>query len=180
MTPLETERLVLREPEPEDLDAFAPIFADPKVIRHLGGFVRTRDDVRESIEALIRHWELYRVGAFTLVRKADGRILGRVGFLVWDPAVWVNGLRGEVAEPYETELGWALGREHWRHGYATEAALAAREWVFAERDLARLISLINLENKASIRVAEKLGAIPGRVVEGPPFSGPTCVYELEQ
>jgi len=66
VTTLETERLVLREPEPEDLDAFAPIFADPEVIRHLGGFVRTRDDVRESIEALIRHWELYRVFAFTL------------------------------------------------------------------------------------------------------------------
>ena len=38
MTWFETERLLLREPEPGDLDAFAAIFADPEVIRHLGGF----------------------------------------------------------------------------------------------------------------------------------------------
>ncbi len=179
MTHLETERLVLREPEPEDLDAFAPIFADPEVIRHLGGFVRSRDEVRESIEALIRHWRRYGVGHFTLVRKVDEGILGRVGLLVWDSENWQNGLRNELTPPYETEIGWTLGREHWGQGYATEAALAARDWVFSERDLTRLISLINVENQASIRVAEKLGAIPGRVVEGPPFSGPTCVYELE-
>jgi RimJ/RimL family protein N-acetyltransferase len=180
VTRLETDRLVLRPPEPEDLDAFAAIFADPEVIRHLGGSVRTRGDVREGIDVMIRHWELYRVGQFTLVRKADERILGRVGFLVWDAAEWVNGLRGEVREPYETELGWAIGRENWGHGYAPEAGLAARDWVFAERDVARLISLINLENQASIRVAEKLGASPGRIVEGPPFTGPTCVYEHER
>jgi RimJ/RimL family protein N-acetyltransferase len=180
VTQLETKRLGLRPPTPEDLDAFAPIFADPEVIRHLGGSVRSRGDVRDGIDAMIRHWQLYRVGQFSVVRKADERILGRVGFLVWDPAVWVNGLRDEVGEPYETELGWALGREYWGQGYATEAALAARDWVFAERDLARLISLINLENHASIRVAEKLGSSPGRIVEGPPFSGPTCVYELER
>ena len=46
--------------------------------------------------------------------------------------------------------------------------------------LNRLISLISLENHASIRVAEKIGSRPGRIVEGPPFSGPTCVYELER
>jgi RimJ/RimL family protein N-acetyltransferase len=177
VTRLETERLVLREPEQGDLDAFAPIFADVEVNRYLGGAARTRDDVRQSIEAYLRHWEVYKVGPLTLVRKADERILGRVGFLVWDPSVWKHGLRVDVAEPYETELGWALGREHWGQGYAPEAAQAARDWVFAERDVPRLISLINLGNRASIRVAEKLGASPGRIVEGPPFTGPTCVYE---
>ena len=180
MTLIETERLTLHQPEQGDLDAFAPIFADEEVNRYLGGVARTRDDARQSIEAYMRHWEIYRVGPLTLVRKADRRILGRVGFLVWDPSVWAHGLRGDLREPYETELGWALGREHWGQGYATEAAVAARDWAFAERDLPRLISLINVENHASIRVAEKLGASPGRIVEGPPFTGPTCVYEYER
>jgi RimJ/RimL family protein N-acetyltransferase len=180
VTRLETERLVLREPEAGDLDAFAEIFADPDVNRYLGGRTQTRQEVRGSIEAYIRHWEIYGVGPFTVVRKADAQILGRVGFLVWDPSDWSHGLRVDVAEPYETELGWALGREHWGHGYATEAARAARDWAFAERDLPRLISLINVENHASIRVAEKLGAVAGQIVEGPPFTGPTCVYELER
>lgn len=180
MTRLETERLVLRPPEPSDLDFLAPMMGDPEVVRYLGGSPRTRDEGREGIDAMIRHWKRYGVGMFALERKEDKVVLGRVGCLVWDTAAWANGLRDEVGEPHETELGWTLAREHWGHGYATEAALAARDWVFAERDLARLISLINLENHASTRVAEKLGAIPGRVVDEPPFSGPTCVYELER
>jgi RimJ/RimL family protein N-acetyltransferase len=180
MTRLETERLVLRAPEPSDLDFLAPMMGDPEVVRHLGGSPRTRDEVRDGIDAMIRHWKRYGVGMFALERKEDQVVLGRVGFLVWDTAVWANGLRDEIGEPYETELGWALAHEHWGQGYATEAALAVRDWGFAERDLARLISLINLENRTSIRVAEKLGSSPGRIVEGPPFTGPTCVYELER
>ena len=180
MTRLETDRLVQRAPEQGDVDAFAEIFADAEVNRYLGGRSQTREEVRGSIEAYVRHWEIHGVGPFTLVRKADERILGRVGFLVWNPIDWTHGLRGELGEPHETELGWALGREHWGHGYATEAALAARDWAFVERDVPRLISLINVANHASIRVAEKLGALPGRIVEGPPFTGPTCVYELER
>ncbi len=181
MTRLETERLVLREPVPDDLDALAPISADPEVVRYLGGVPRTREQVRDGIEAVIRHWQRYGVGLFAVTRKKDGLVLGRVGFLVWDTAVWANGLLDEVGDPYETELGWTLAREHWGQGYAPEAAAAARDWIFGDRDdLPRLISLINVENHASIRVAEKLGSRPGRIVEGSPFTGPTCVYELER
>jgi RimJ/RimL family protein N-acetyltransferase len=178
LTGLETERLVLREPEQDDLDALAAIFADPETMRHLGGYPRTRDQVQVGLDNMIRHWRRYGIGLFILVRKADHVVLGRVGFLVWDAATWTNGLRGEVEEPYETELGWTLGREHWGQGYAPEAAAAARDWIFAEqKDLRGLISLISIENHASIRVAEKLGATPGRIIEEPPFTGPTCVYE---
>lgn len=181
MTRLETGRLVLREPERGDLDALAAIFADPETMRHLGGYPRTRDQVQVGLDNMIRHLRRYEIGLFILVRNADDAVLGRVGFLVWDTAVWANGLRDEVSEPYETELGWTVGREHWGQGYAPEAAAEARDWIFAEQeDLSRLISLINLENRASIRVAEKLRAIPGRILEGPPFAGPTCVYEHER
>lgn len=177
MIELRTERLRLRPPEPGDLDAFAEIFADQKVVRHLGGSTRSRDDVRRGLDAMARHWESYSVGQFALVRETDGAVLGRAGFLVWDPETWTNGLWAALAEPYETEIGWVVTRQHWRHGYATEAALAARDWVVRERGVERLISLINVENQASIRVAEKLGFVPRRVVDGQPFSGPTCVYE---
>ena len=177
MPELETERLVLRPVEPGDLDAFAQIYADPDVMRYLGGSVRTRDQVRASIAAFRRHWELYDIGHFALVRKADGRTLGRAGFLVWDPDTWTHGMIEELAPPYETELGWTLGREHWGHGYATEGAAAARDWGYAERSFPRLISLIARDNAASIRVAERLGAKPGRVIDEPPFTSPTCVYE---
>ena len=87
---------------------------------------------------------------FVVERRDDGRVLGRAGFLRWDPQTWEVG-------GSETELGWGLAREHWGRGYATEAALALRDWGIAERGLTRLISLIRPENKRSIRVAEKIG-----------------------
>jgi RimJ/RimL family protein N-acetyltransferase len=84
------------------------------------------------------------------VRREDGRVLGRAGFLRWDPETWEIG-GGEV------ELGWLLEREHWGHGYATEAALALRDWGSSERGLTRLISLVRRGNDRSARVAERIG-----------------------
>ena len=55
------------------------------------------------------------------------------------------------------EIGWMLAREHWGHGYASEAALALRDWALAERGLTRLISLIRPGNEASVRVAARIG-----------------------
>ena len=63
-----------------------------------------------------------------------------------------------------TELGWALARAHWGQGLATEAARAVREWTYAERGVERLISLIDPKNTRSVRVADKLGAVPDELV----------------
>ena len=63
------------------------------------------------------------------------------------------------------ELGWALVREHWGNGYATEAAAGARAWAFAELRLESLISIIHPDNTRSIRVAERLGAAPDGPIE---------------
>ena len=55
------------------------------------------------------------------------------------------------------EVGWKLAREAWGQGYATEAAKAAITWVFDHLDCDRLISVINPDNSASLRVAGRLG-----------------------
>ena len=70
------------------------------------------------------------------------------------------------------ELGWALARDHWGHGYATEAALAVREWLHEPR----VISLIASGNVRSQGVAERLGATPGQTIELPGY-GPHVVWE---
>jgi RimJ/RimL family protein N-acetyltransferase len=92
-----------------------------------------------------------------------------VGFQLWDPRDWRNGKRTRLEGDAERELGWKLGREYWGGGYATEAALACRDWALGELGLTRVISLIALENTASIRVAEKIGESFEREVENLPF-----------
>jgi len=60
-------------------------------------------------------------------------------------------------------LGWALGRESWGQGYATEGARAALDYAFREMNRDHVISLIALENTSSIKVAERLGeSVEGR------------------
>jgi len=158
---IETERLLLRLPEPRDADALAEAFGDPEVVRYLSGVTRSREETLEVIAAMRRHWDRYGCGLFTVERVEDGAVLGRTGFLVWDPGRWVHGLREELGPEIEleTEIGWTLARRHWGHGYATEAAIAARDWALAElRPVPRrVIALIRRENVRSQRISQKLG-----------------------
>ena len=156
---IETERLLLRKPRLEDAADLAVAYADPEVVRFMGdGSTATLAEVEEGIAQWLERWESWGMSLFSLERREDGSVLGRVGFLRWDPETWEVG--GD-----ETELGWLLAREHWGRGYATEAALALRDWAFDDRGLIRLISLIHPTNERSIGVAERIGERHERDIE---------------
>jgi RimJ/RimL family protein N-acetyltransferase len=174
---LETERLLLRPPEPSDLDGYAQFFADPEVVRYTTGVTKTRAETAVALERMIDHWERHATGLFSVLRKQDERLIGRAGFLFWD-ANWVHSLAKDLAGPLETEIGWTFGREFWGRGYATEAASAARDWAAGERGVTRLISLIQRGNDASVRVAQKLGESLEREDIDGPFAATTDLYAL--
>jgi RimJ/RimL family protein N-acetyltransferase len=154
---LETERLQLRTPTSDDAAELADIYGDPEVMRFIGaGTPLSPDQTARAIETMVRRWQLDGFGLFS-VRRDDGRLIGEIGLLAWNPADWSTGSRSEIGETAEIEIGWTLRREHWGLGYATEAATAVRDWALGELRLERLISLIQPGNAASIRVAEKLG-----------------------
>jgi RimJ/RimL family protein N-acetyltransferase len=162
---IETERLLLRKPTLEDADGAYEIISDPEVMRFIGqGRTGDRRVARGAIARWIERWDVNGFGHFAVVRKSDERFVGRVGLLVWDAATWQTSDMHTAAEPV-VELGWALARSHWGHGYATEAALAARAWAAEEHGLGPLISIINRENARSIHVAERLGAVREREIE---------------
>jgi RimJ/RimL family protein N-acetyltransferase len=175
---LETERLLLRRPETGDLDAYAQLFADPEVVRYTGGVTKTRAESALALERMIRHWQDHGIGLFSLVRQEDERVLGRVGFLLWDAESWQHAMVQPPGEKAETEIGWTLARAHWGLGYATEGATAARDWALQELGLRRLISLIQRGNDASVRVAHKLGETLEREDLPGPFRRPTDLYAL--
>ena len=103
-------------------------------------------------------WAANGLGPFAIERRADGRVIGRAGIIVWDTRDWRNSTFADAGEHAQPELGWALMRAYWGNGYATEAARAVRDWAWQERQVGRLISLINPDNVRSQRVAERLGA----------------------
>jgi RimJ/RimL family protein N-acetyltransferase len=162
---IETERLVLRPLSPDDLDSLAPYFADPEVMRYMGGKTLTREETEARIARFRHVFELDGIGQFAVERKEDGAVLGRCGILIWETDPWTPLAKAEATRPTETEIGYALGRSHWGRGYATEAATAVRDYALAELGEERLIALIQEGNDASKRVAEKLGMAYERDVE---------------
>jgi RimJ/RimL family protein N-acetyltransferase len=169
---IDTERLILRRPRPDDADALIELISDPETMRYIGvGKTGDLTAAQRSIDRWLSRWEESGVGQFFAERRDDGRFVGRAGFVVWDPERW------EAAPNGETEIGWTLARSVWGHGYATEAALALRDWAQRERGLTRLISLIQHGNLRSVRVAEKLGESFERDVEV--FGKPTWLYSMQ-
>ncbi len=160
---LETERLLLRKPRLEDVDDLLEFAADGEVMRWIAGEPGGREVALEHVERWLARWAANDVGQFVVL--LGERIIGRVGLLVWDSRTWETSSYDDAGAAAESELGWAISSTYWGHGYATEAARAARAWAYEECGVERLISLIDPRNTRSIRVADKLGAEPEQLVE---------------
>jgi RimJ/RimL family protein N-acetyltransferase len=162
---LETERLVLRPFAERDLDAFAAMYADPEVVRHLGdGRPLDRAATWRTMAVFVGHWELRGYGQWALVEKAGGDVIGRAG--LWHPEGWPG-----------LEAGWLLDRARWGRGLATEAARAALDWAFEVLGAAHVVSVIAPANVRSIRVAERIGETYERriALDTPAVAGPIDV-----
>jgi RimJ/RimL family protein N-acetyltransferase len=168
---IETERLLLRKPVPEDVDRLLDFVADEEVMLRTGGEPGGRETAVELVERWLSRWERNGIGPFVVER--DGTIVGRVGFLVWDTGTWRTSNYADAGDRAETELGWAILSSAWGHGYATEAARAALDWA----PPGRIVSLIAPDNVRSIRVAVKLGAQPEQMVT---TFGPAIVWVHER
>ena len=142
---LETERLVLRPYELDDLDDLAPILGDPETMQYYPAPF-TREKSQEWIEANLERYASDGFGLWAIESKDTGEFLGNCG-----------PVRRLVDGEREVEVGWHVKRSHWRRGIATEAARACCAYAFEELGLDRLISLIRVVNVPSRGVAENLG-----------------------
>lgn len=166
---IETERLRLRGHTQDDFEAVAAMWADPDVVRYIGGRPSTRE---ESWARLLRYpgmWALVGYGFWAIEERASGRLAGEGGF-----ADFKRDISPAIEAP---EQGWALAP--WAHGrgYASEAVAAMIAW--GERHFARsdFVCIISPENTASIRVAEKAGY---RAIARTTYKdGPTMMYRRE-
>jgi RimJ/RimL family protein N-acetyltransferase len=153
---LETGRLLLRPTAAADFEAWADLMADTEAARYVGG-VQGRHAAWRGFLAMVGAWQVQGFGMFSVIEKASGRWVGRVG--PWYPVEWPG-----------TEIGWTLARDTWGRGYATEAAIAATDWAFEHLGWSEVIHSIDPANVASQQVAMRLGSTrrgPGRLP--PPF-----------
>jgi RimJ/RimL family protein N-acetyltransferase len=156
---LETERLILRGPEPGDFEAWAAFCADEEAARFIGG-TQDRIGAWRIMSVMAGAWRVRGFSMFSVVEKATGRWVGRVG--PWQPEGWPG-----------TEVGWGVVRDSWGKGYATEAAEAAIDWAFASLGWTEVIHTIEAANVNSQKVAQRLGSRILRQAVLPPPMGVT-------
>ena len=143
----ETSRLILRKFNESDVEPLLGFRGDPQVMR----FSITGPETREAIQtrylpSCLKRYSRDGLGQWAVVRKSDGICVGECGICAQ-----------EVAGESEFEISYRMRRDCWGAGLATEAARACCDYGFKQAGLRRLISIIESENAASIRVAEKMG-----------------------
>lgn len=142
-----TSRLRLRDWRETDLDPFAAMNADPRVMAHFPSTL-SREESIEKMAQLRAKLAERGYGLWPVERLEDGGFVGIVGLAVPD-----------FEAPFTpcVEIGWRLVADHWRRGYATEAARAVLELGFRGWGLEEIVSMTAVANARSRRVMERLG-----------------------
>ena len=141
----ETERILLRPLAFTDLDALHMVLGDAETMRyypHAFSLDETRDWIQWNLDSYAKHGH----GLWGLELRETGELVGDCGLTIQ-----------HVDGDDFVEVGWHVRRDVWGRGLATEAGAACRDHALDELRVDRLVSLVRPENKASCRVAEKLG-----------------------
>jgi RimJ/RimL family protein N-acetyltransferase len=130
-------------------EAYATIWADPQMTLFIGGNPRRRNESWYKFAASAGLWNLIGYGYWAFTDKHSGILLG-VGGL----AQWERGISELEGVP---EAGWGFAPEAWDRGYATEAMTAVLDWSDSILQAPEVRCIIDPDNRASHRVAAKLG-----------------------
>ena len=143
---LTTERLILREWRESDLDSLVEFHSDP-LTKSIYKIEPIRGDIWRRIAMGMGHWFFRGFGVWLLEEKETHDYVGQCGH--WHPEGWSD-----------VEIGYGVHPKHRGKGYAVEAATRVRAYGYEKHGFKRQVSYIQPINSNSIRVAEKMGAIP--------------------
>lgn len=163
---LNTERLVLRHLEPDDLNPLFALYRDHEMRQYFPEGTRNREETREELEWFLHgHPRRPELGLWATVERRSGEFLGRCGLLPW-----------HIQGTDEVELAFMIKKERWREGLATEAAQGIIKHAREVLALRRIVCLVTPGNTASACVAAKVGMVFER--EYTDEQGPCHLYAL--
>lgn len=150
---LDTPRLRLRAYRLDDFDAYAAMWAEPMVVRFIGGVPMARESAWTRFLRQIGLWHHLGFGFFAIEDRASGAFIGEAGF---------HDLKRALSPSIEgtMEAGWALTGAAQGKGLAEEAMRAALAWADEHGTGERITCLIQPDHAASLHVAGKLGFSP--------------------
>lgn len=142
---ISTDRLLLREMNKGDVRHLLTIFSDPEAMHY---YPSTKDEKQtiDWIDWTLANYTRYGVGLWIVEDKMTGAFLGQCEIVPQ-----------EIDGNIEMEIGYLFVRSVWGNGYATEAALACKNYGFEQMKVTKVISLTDVYNYPSIKVAERIG-----------------------
>jgi RimJ/RimL family protein N-acetyltransferase len=158
MTELRTPRLVLREWREADLEPFAAMNADPRVMEFFPAPLTRAESDRLVRERIVPHFARRGYGLWAVEVPGVTAFAGFVGLLEQTFPAWFTPC---------VEVGWRLDARHWGRGYATEGARAAVAYGFEVAGLDEIVSMTAMANVRSIAVMRRLGMAPAGEFEHP-------------
>lgn len=142
---IETERLVLRKITLDDKAELFKLHAHPDVQMYTGEpVVESIEEIEMAIRARIENYEKYGYGRWATFLKNEMQFVGWAGL-------------DYLPEFDEIDIGYRFLPEFWGRGIASEASRAILTYGFDSLNIKRIIAIAMKENKASIRVMEKIG-----------------------
>lgn len=144
---LQTNRLTLRPWRESDIEPFAVMNADPRVMEFFPS-IRTREQTRSTVERAVASFDKHGFGWWAVEVRGVAPFIGFIGLAY-------PGFESDFTPC--VEVGWRIAFDHWGQGYATEGARAALSFGFDQRQFPEIVSFTAVDNQRSRRVMEKLG-----------------------
>lgn len=152
---LESNRLILRAPEPSDLHDILDLRQDSDVMQFVGqGRVETQAEVEQFLQAAIPYQNKHGFGFCSVFEKDTGEFVGQAGLF----HLGFDDTQNDI------EIAYRLKQKFWGKGYATELAEALIQWGFTHLNVEKLVALVWPGNVRSQHVLEKAGLIYQRLI----------------
>lgn len=149
---IETKRLHLRQFIIEDWQDIHAYYSDTEATKFTFGQPLTEGESWRAMASMVGHWYLRGYGPYAIEDKTSQKVIGTAGF--WYPNEWP-----------EPEIKWALSRQYWGNGYASEAARSVQKAALECFPNKPLISFIHSDNTASIELALAINAVFEKQIE---------------
>lgn len=146
----ETERFILREILPTDVDKLFELDSDPEVHRYLGNSpVTGKDQIIDIINFIRQQYVDNGIGRWAIIDKKTNDFIG------WTGLKFVTDLTNNHKNYYD--LGYRLIKKYWGQGIATETALASLNYAFDKLNADEVYAMADCENDSSNKILNKIG-----------------------
>lgn len=142
---LETQRLILREMTQADFPDLCKILRDDEVMYAYEG-AYSIDEAQRWLDRQLQRYKEYGFGLWAVILKETGTMIGQCGLSMQD-----------FNSSKVLEVGYLFQKDYWHHGYASEVAIACKEYAFDKLNATEVYSIIRDTNIPSQNVAKRNG-----------------------